>query len=110
MKTQLSVRSERNPAAMLHLVKATIDAEVRKLELAVELAEKRLRPFEEKYRTTSEDFLANFAAEDLDGGDDEYVRWAGEYRLKQRLLEKLAAFREIEYDDPSVFYAHQDAA
>ena len=110
MKTRVSLTSERNPFSMLRLVKSTIDAEMRKLELAVELAERRLRPFEEKYRTTSEEFLAHYAAEDLDGGDDEYICWAGEYRLKQRLLEKLATLREIENDDPGVFYAHQHAA
>lgn len=39
------------------------------------------------------------AAEDLEGGDDECVRWAGEYRLMQRLQEKLEQLREISYGD-----------
>ena len=29
------------------------------------------------------------AAEDLEGGDDEYITWAGEYQLMQRLEQKL---------------------
>jgi hypothetical protein len=41
-------------------------------------------------------------AEDLQGGDDEYVQWAGEYRLAQRLREKLHRLREIEYSDSGV--------
>jgi hypothetical protein len=36
-------------------------------------------------------------AEDLVGGDDEYVHWAGEYRLRQRLLQKLDALRGINF-------------
>jgi len=38
------------------------------------------------------------AAEDLEGGDDEYVRWAGEYKLIQRLQEKLLKLQEISYE------------
>jgi len=108
MKTMVSVKSEQNPAAMLHLVKTSIDHEMSKLELAVELAHKRLEPFETKYQVTSEEFLARFAAEDLEGGDAEYVCWAGEYRLQQRLLDKLAQLRNIEYAHPGVFQSNQE--
>ncbi|GAK49512.1 hypothetical protein U14_00734 [Candidatus Moduliflexus flocculans] len=110
MKTMVSVKSERNAATMLHLVQSSIEGEALKLELAVELANKRLQPFETKYRVTSEEFIARFAAEDLEGGDDEYVRWAGEFRLKQRLLDKLAQLREIEYEHPILFQPNQAAA
>jgi len=110
MKTMVSVKSERNPAAMLHLVKTSIESEAQKLELAVELANKRLQPFEAKYQVTSEEFISRFAAEDLDGGDDEYVCWAGEFQLKQRLLDKLAQLREIEYEYPILFQPNQAAA
>ena len=43
------------------------------------MAVKRLATFEEKYGVTSEHFLAVMTAEDLEGKDDEYVHWAGEY-------------------------------
>jgi hypothetical protein len=37
--------------------------------------------------------------EDLEGGDDGYVRWAGEYKLMPRLQEKLRQLLEINYGD-----------
>jgi len=47
------------------------------------------------------------AVEDLEGGDDEYVRWAGEYKLIQRLQEKLQQLLEIEYGDSSLLRPEQ---
>lgn len=82
---------------VLPLVQAAVDGEIARLELALEQAQKRLAPFEEKYDVSSEHFIAEMAAEDLDGGDDEYVQWAGEYRLLQRLRDKLQDLREIRY-------------
>src|SRR5262245_33561555 len=38
---------------------------------------------------TSEHFIVEMTAEDLEGKDDEYVHWAGEYKLMQRLQDKL---------------------
>jgi hypothetical protein len=79
-----------------HLVQSVIESEVTRLELALGLARKRLLPFEQKYGVTSEDFISKMAAEDLEGGDDEYVHWAGEYQLAQRLREKIRRLQEIE--------------
>jgi hypothetical protein len=82
---------------VLPLVKAAVDGEIARLELALEQAQKRLALFEEKYDVSSEFFAVEMAAEDLEGGDDEYVQWAGEYTLFQRLREKLQDLREIRY-------------
>ena len=80
---------------VLDLVESAVRGEVIRLELALELARRRLDPFERKYHVTSDDFAANMTAEDLQGGDDEYVRWAGEYKLTQRLEEKTQAVEGI---------------
>lgn len=71
------------------LVRSAVDSEIAKLQLALEMAQKRLLPFEEKYGVSSAYFANEMSAEDMTGGDDEYVRWAGEYRLMERLREKL---------------------
>lgn len=97
MSGNIWVKSKQNGAEVLNLVKSAVDAEVTRLELALEMANKRLLLFEKKYSVTSEHFISHFAAEDLTGGDDEYVRWAGEYQLRQRLTQKLEQLREIEY-------------
>jgi hypothetical protein len=84
------------------LVKSAIESEIARLELALANARKRLLLFENKYRVSSEHFIDTMSAEDLDGRDDEYVQWAGEYRLGQRLQQKLDQLREIEYRDSNL--------
>jgi hypothetical protein len=81
------------------LVESAINREIAHLEIARSLARKRLAPFEQAYHVTSEQFLAEMTAEDLHGGDDEYVQWAGEYRLLCRLDEQLQQLRGIRYRD-----------
>ncbi len=98
MSTTLSIKSDQDAHTIFYLIKTTIDAEIMKLTLALKMANKRLQPFEEKYHVSSEYFIAHLAAEDLDGGDDEYITWAGEYQLKQRLLQKICQLQDIEYD------------
>lgn len=63
--------------------------EIVRLRLAIAAAKERLAPFEQRYGVSSEYFVGEMAAEDLEGADDEYVRWAGEWGLLQRLEEKL---------------------
>jgi len=81
----------------LRLVEGAVQAEIARLALALELAKKRLARFEEKHHVTSEKFIATMAAEDLTGGDDEYVQWAGEYKLMQRLEEKLIQLKDLRF-------------
>jgi hypothetical protein len=92
---------------ILRLVRAAIESEVAKLELALKMAAKRLGPFEEKYGLTSKYFLTVMTAEDLEDKDDEYVHWAGEYKLMQRLQDKLRKLQEISYHDPNLLHADQ---
>ena len=85
--------------AVLGLVRLAIGSQIAKLELGLKMARKRLTPFEQKYGVTSEYFISEMTAEDLEGGDAEYVRWAGEYKLMHRLQEKLRQLLEINYGD-----------
>ncbi len=82
---------------VLRLVEEAVRGEVARLELALELARRRLAPFENKYGMTSDKFIASMAAEDMSGGDEEYVQWAGEYKLMQRLEEKLRQLKELRF-------------
>jgi hypothetical protein len=99
MMSTIYVEPAQKSSEVLHLVRLAIESQVAKLELGLKIAEKRLAPFEQKYGVTSEYFISEMAAEDLEGGDDEYVRWAGEYKLMQRLQRKLRQFLEISYGD-----------
>lgn len=84
------------------LIRAAIAGQIARFELGLQLARQRLAVFEQKYNVTSARFMAEMAAEDLAGGDDEYVQWAGEYALLQRLEEKLRQLTEIKYRDPAL--------
>ena len=83
----------------MSLVKSAIEREIKTLKLAIKMADDRLVPFEKKYAVTSDYFITQMAAEDLEHGDEEYVQWAGEYKLKIRLQEKLSRLQEINYSD-----------
>ena len=96
------IKANGDVGQVLRLVRSAIDGEIAKLELGLQLAQKRLLPFEEKYGVPSQQFATEMTVEDLDGGDDEYVRWAGEYQLMERLQAKLQKLSEVEYSDPGI--------
>ena len=106
--TTLYVESVQDAGEILRLVQSAIESEIAKLELAIKMAEKRLTPFEQKYKVTSDHFITQMVAEDLDGDDEEYVRWAGEYKLMQRLQDKLRKLQEINYDDSSLLHSDKN--
>ncbi len=86
-------------------LRSAIKGEVSRLAMALDAARQRLHPFEENYGVTSAQFITRMVAEDLDGGDDEYVQWAGEYKLMERLAYKLGQLGDIEYGDSKLLHA-----
>ena len=60
-----------------------------RLEASLETTRERLSAFERKYNVTTLKFLGEMTAEDLRGGDDEYVQWAGEASLLERLRSEM---------------------
>ena len=73
-----------------------IETETLRLNYSLQLSKKRLAKFEEKYNVTSEVFIKEWAAEDLDGKDIEYVEWAGEFKLASLINERLSTLKSIE--------------
>ena len=59
------------------------------LRTGIERTRRRLDRFERRYRASTEQFLTTMAAEDLSGGDLDYVEWAGEAKLLEGLLSEL---------------------
>ena len=107
--TTIYIEPIQEASEVLPLVQSAIEGEIIRLELALKMAEKRLVPFEQKYGVTSDYFMAEMVAEDLAGGDDEYVSWTGEYKLKQRLQEKLRQLQEISYGRADLLHSDQSA-
>ncbi len=103
--TKIYVEPVQESGEVISLVRGAINSEITRLELALTMAMKRLVPFEQKYGVTSAHFVSEIAAEDLEGNDGEYVQWAGEYKLMQRLQEKLSKLQAINYNDSSLLHS-----
>jgi len=79
------------------IVRSAITAEIKKLELALIKTNRQIGSFERKYKTTSGMFRKKMTAEDLKGGDREYIEWSGELHLRDTILKSLKQLREIQY-------------
>lgn len=93
---QIILKTDMPNQAAKFLIEA-LETEKLRLDYSRKLAKRRLSRFEKKYRVTSEKFLEEWSAEDLEGKDLEYVEWAGEYNLTKRLDERLNALKSIEH-------------
>jgi predicted RNase H-like nuclease (RuvC/YqgF family) len=67
------------------------------LQAGIERTKARLAQFEQRYGVDTAHFLREMTAEDLEGGDLEYVEWAGEAKLLERLEAKLTELKHACY-------------
>lgn len=79
------------------LIKNAIDTEVKNLQRNLLKTNHLLQQFEVKYQVSSEFFLENYTAEDLQGKDDEYISWLGEIKTKERLIYSIEKLQQINY-------------
>lgn len=85
------------PEKAAAVIKQAIAAEIARIEYSRQQAQKRLDYFEQKYHVALEQFINEWAAEDLEGKDMEYVEWAGEYHFFLDVEEELNVLKSIEY-------------
>ena len=81
----------------LDLVRSAIAAEENRLELGLRTTERHIKAFEARYNVTSDVFLRDYFAEDLADGDREYIVWAGELSLRDRIASQLKTLKGIQY-------------
>jgi len=93
--TKLKIISDKKDIA--DIIKSAISSELKRLEIALSRTDKEIKKFEDEYKISSEIFLEKFTAEDLKGGDDEYISWVGELKIRDRIIEDLKKIKEIEY-------------
>lgn len=79
------------------VVKSAISAEIKRLEIGLNRTNREIKEFEGEYEVSSEIFLKEFTTEDLKGGDDEYITWVGELKIRDRILDELKKLKYIEY-------------
>ena len=78
-------------------IKSAISSEIKRIEIGLNKTNREIKKFEDEYKISSEIFLKEFTAEDLKGGDDEYIRWVGELKIRDRILDELKKLKDIEY-------------
>ena len=95
---QVQIKSDSPDVEIVqNLIKGAIESEIKNLQRSLEKTNKLLQEFETKYQVSSEFFWTNWTAETLSGGDDEYVSWAGEIKIKDKLINALQKLDTIEY-------------
>jgi hypothetical protein len=77
-----------------------LEAYKTRLRASIERTKRRLTEFERRHAVTTSQFLSHMTAEDLPGGDFEYVEWAGEARLLEGLETELKTLEHARYNLP----------
>ena len=88
------------PERVSEILKEALEKEKLRIKYSLDLAVNRLKKFEQKYNIPTKTFINQWSAEDLKGGDIEYVEWAGEYEFLMRLNEQMAVLKSIEHVSP----------
>lgn len=78
-------------------IKTAISSEIKRLEIGLLKTGKQIEKFEKKYRVSSKVFRQRFSAEDLKGGDREYVEWMGELAHQERIADDVRKLKAITY-------------
>jgi hypothetical protein len=74
-----------------------LDGYKSRLRSGIERTKRRLASYEARYGVDTAHFLREMAAEDLTGGDMEYVEWAGEAKLLEGLTAELKELEHAHY-------------
>jgi hypothetical protein len=77
-----------------------LDAYKVRLHAGIARTRRRLATFEVRYGVNTAHFLRDMTAEDLAGGDLEYVEWAGEAKLLEGLEAELRELEHARYQLP----------
>lgn len=79
------------------LIRSAVCSEIKRFEIGLKRTDREIRKFEEKYQISSDIFVREYTAEDMDGGDDEYVSWMGEIKIRRKIEGELSKLKETEY-------------
>ena len=83
--TRLQIESDKRDRVVV-IIQAAISSEIKRLELGLAKTTRRIERFEKEYNISSDHFLRAFWAEDMKNGDEEYIQWAGELQIKERIV------------------------
>lgn len=95
--TNVLLKTPEQPQRAATLLQDAVQTLIDRLERSLQLTRRNLEIFETKYQISSEEFIQTLTAEDLDGGDFEYVEWQGEYKFFLEIVQDLKILKGLEY-------------
>jgi hypothetical protein len=98
MATQMTIQLTTPQAAQI--VIRALELYKAQLQTSINRTRRKLAYFEQQYNVTTERLLTQMTAEDLPGGDWEYVEWAGEAKLLAGLQAELEELEGASYQLP----------
>ena len=93
---KLSIQADTKDSVVA-IIQAAIAAEIKRLELGLHKTNKNIEKFERRYSVSSAIFKKKFAAEDLKTGDQKYIEWAGELKIRKKIMTDLKKLKNIKY-------------
>jgi len=94
--TKLQIQSDAKDG-VLGIIQSAIAAEIKRLEISLHKTDKTIEKFEKKYKVSSATFQKQFSAEDMEQGDREYIEWAGELKIRKKIIADLKKIKNIKY-------------
>jgi len=78
------------------VVQAALENELRLIVAGIRRTEQRLGEFERRYQMSTQDFISRFENDEIEE-NLEFDEWIGEYRLLERLHEKVEILQGVEF-------------
>ncbi|MBI5650474.1 MAG: hypothetical protein HZC40_08530 [Chloroflexi bacterium] len=78
------------------MIEAALQNELRLLEAGLHRTDMRVRHFETQYGMSTSEFLRKYQNDEVEE-TLEFVEWVGEFRMRERLQEKIKTLREIRF-------------
>jgi len=92
----LSLTLELTDNRTTHAIVQALSLYRSQLQTSIRRSRQKLALFEQQYGVSTTNFLGTMAAEDLQGGDMEYIEWAGEARLLEGLESEIEEIERVQ--------------
>lgn len=93
--TELTIISS-SEVSLQPLIESAIANQLRVLAVGMRQAQHRIHAFEEQFGMTTADFVRRYANNEISETLDT-IDWLGEYRMAQRIQEKIDTLKEIRF-------------
>jgi phage shock protein A len=80
------------------IIEAALKNEMRLVRAGLRKTENNLKQFEKKYNMNTETFISNYEEDKLEETID-FIEWIGEFRMFERLSDKLKTMKSIRFDN-----------